>query len=212
MGAWIDRPRFLQDFHTFRAELFDGRMEICRDDTEVVVRIADLRAVRGHLFGGARATNEQIDAVQSHAQVYGSAGVVAAERLGAEHLAIEPLGSVEIAAHQVHVIESELHVALPEPGVVVDTRSTRVPVYEESTPPTRDLADGPPDTRVLSQGLAPAPVQARRFALNARTRTSPGYSPIPAAGPPGPGPTALAQRPLVRSLPAGARRPARSTR
>jgi len=108
MRPWPDRPRLLKDLDAFRAELFDRGCQILRDDSEVVVRVAELEAVASHPLARAGAPNEEVDSVQPHLQIDGPDGFGAGDRLRAEHLTIKALRCIQVAAHQVYVIEPKL--------------------------------------------------------------------------------------------------------
>src|SRR6266511_3474782 len=113
LRAGADLGWLLEDFDGFRAQVLHGGCEILDDDTEVVVGVADVRAVACHRLGRTGTANEQIDSVQPHHQVHRAARIASADGLGAKHVAIKSLGRVQVAAHQVHMIEAKLHAVLP---------------------------------------------------------------------------------------------------
>jgi hypothetical protein len=109
VGSRAHSARLLQDLDPLGAQLFNRCAQVLDYHPEVVVRVADVVPVAGDLLALAWAANQQVDAVQSHHHV---GRVAPYERLRAEHLTIEAFRRIQVAAHQVHVIEPKTHVVI----------------------------------------------------------------------------------------------------
>src|SRR5207244_4463503 len=68
---------FLEDPYAFGAQFFDGGGEVLDDYAEVIIRVANWFTIAIGRLGRPGAADEQQHAIQSHADVDRSAGVLA---------------------------------------------------------------------------------------------------------------------------------------